>query len=204
MRFLRMAGTWIPVFLGVVFVAAFLDGTYGTLTWERPLTYAIGFVSLIFGLWALVEIARLPRGEYPTLFMLSLIYQKLFLSMIYASIFGLSAHDILGWIPAMPGAMLFALLVSSTLATSMVNWLLWLGRKHPWLEVEVDPIPFRPIWQRFREGQRRRSRRADYQDERRATDDARRSQDDRRRQIDDIRRADDDERRARSNDRDRP
>lgn len=154
MKFLRMAGTWIPLFLAVVFVIAYYDASHGMLTWERPLTYLTGGVSLFFGLWALIDIARLPRGEFPTLFMLSLIYQKVFLCLIYASLVGFTAHEVFPWVPQISEPLLFALFVASTLATSMVNWLLWFGRKHPWLEAEVDPVPFRPIWRRSRSRRR--------------------------------------------------
>lgn len=150
MKFLRMAGTWIPLFLAVVFLVTLIDANHGNLTWERPITYLIGCFSLVFGLWALIDIARLPRGDFPTLFMLSLIYQKVFLCLIYASLVGFTGHEVIPWLPVISEAILFALFVSSTLATSMVNWLLWFARKHPWLELEVDPVPFRPIWQRWR------------------------------------------------------
>lgn len=150
MKFLRMAGTWVPLFLAFAFAVAAYDGIYGALTWERPAVYLIGAISLFAGIWALVHMARLPNGDYPSLFMLLLIYQKIFLELVYASILGLVLHMFFPQLVAVPEPVLFALLVSSTLATSMVNWLLFFGRKHQWLDLPVDPIPFRPIWRRLR------------------------------------------------------
>ncbi len=91
---------------------------------------------------------RMPRGEYPSFFLVTLFYQKLFLFVAFAAIFGFAANDVLPWVPVLPEPLLFSALVASIAALAAVNFGLFLGRKLDFLDVPADPVPFRFLFQR--------------------------------------------------------
>jgi hypothetical protein len=157
------AGTWIPTLLLVLGIGAWLDEKFTGLSWERPLVYAIGMFSLILGVWALVQIARVSGGRISFL-LLSFIWQKVMLSGTFFAVFALAANQMIIWFPAMPEAFLFPLLVSTIAATAIVNVALFLGRPRiakdgtvhrGFIYKQVDPVPFRPLYHAWKNGRGR-------------------------------------------------
>lgn len=145
---IRHAGTLLPLFLLVMFVLALEAALQGELTWERPATYGLTAFSLVFGVTALVKMVRNPAGVHPSFFLLTLLYQKASLLLIYLAIFAQGLKLVYPRTPfAVPDPIIFALLVSASCAVIVANLLLFFGRKRGWLEAPVDPIPggaFRP------------------------------------------------------------
>lgn len=152
MRSARYAGTLIPLILVVVFGLALWQATKNGLTWERPLTYGLTMLSITLGLEALVRMARDSVGENPSLFLLTIIYQKAALLVLMAGVLLTSLSDLVGWISA-PDALLFGLLVSSCASIVIVNLVLFFGGRWGLLEAEADPVPFRALLKGKRKGE---------------------------------------------------
>lgn len=150
MRITRYAGTLIPLILVLAFGLALWQATKQGLTWERPLTYGLTMLSIAMGLEALVKMARDSVGENPSLFLLTIFYQKAALLVLMGGILLTSLTDLVGWI-SVPDALLFGLLVSSCTSIIMVNMVLFFGRRWGLLEAEADPIPFRALFRRRNE-----------------------------------------------------
>lgn len=155
----RGVGTWLPVVIVLLSTAAYVDALVSDLTWERPVAYFSGFVSLFFGLWAVFDMMNADRDGYTSFFLLTIFYQKLCLMVTFASIFFFAANDVLPWVPAVSEPLLFALLVSSISALVFVNFGIYFGRRHEFLDLTVDFVPFRPLYRRLKDGGRRDRRR---------------------------------------------
>lgn len=153
-RVARGVGTWLPVAILLLSGAAYVDALMSDLTWERPVAYFSGFVSLFFGLWAIFDMMNVDRDGYTSFFLLTLFYQKLCLMVTFLSIFFFAANEVLPWVPAISEALLFALLVSSISALVFVNFGIYLGRRYEFLDLTVDFVPFRPLYRRWRSRRR--------------------------------------------------
>lgn len=154
MRFVRYAGTLIPGTLMAVFALAAFEASRDPLTWERPATYALTLASILLGLEALLKMGREPVREYPSLFLLTLIYQKVALLVLMAGVLLSSLEAITGLV-VVPDYLLFGLLVASCSSILIVNLVLFFGRRRGWLEQEADPIPFRFLFRRSGRSRRR-------------------------------------------------
>lgn len=192
-RAISAIGTWAPVLLLILGLFAYLDSMDGDSTIEFLVLYPVTFISFLQGIWALIQMARYPVGRYPTAFTLTFLYQKI----LTALVLGAAAADRIG-ILHLSDAHYAVLITMSFCAHIVFNEILYFGRTRDLLEVESDPVPFRQIWRRVREGNRRMNRMEDRfraGEKRRDLDDARRRVDDRRRDADDARRAEDDKHR---------
>jgi hypothetical protein len=169
MRLIRHAGTWVPLLLALMFAVAWWNARDHELTWERPLAYGIGALSLAFGTYALVQIARRPHKEHAAALLLFFIYQKVSLALVFGLIFFLSVNLLYpGLLPGLADSewsedLTYALLVSSILAAAVVNMLLFFGRKRGWLDVPVDPVPGRSVITSIR--RRRRDQKRNWRTE---------------------------------------
>lgn len=67
------------------------------------------------------------------------------MALTFASIFAASANEFVEWIPAIPGFLIYPVLVASVAATAVVNILLHFGRPRGWLDAPCEPVPFRPL-----------------------------------------------------------
>ena len=153
---IKHAGTWMPlIVIGFVVLAAINQAVHTKLTWELLIVYGVGATSLLLGTWALIQLARYSQGRYPSFLILSFIYHKLALAVLFVAIFMFAANRFVPWFPHFPEALTYPLLVGSVAATAILNGVLFHGRTRGWLEEEVDPMPFRAL---FREWRSRRGR----------------------------------------------
>lgn len=151
------SGTVIPMVLVVSVGLAYLDAHIADLTWERPVAYLWGMCWHGLGEYALIRMAILAYsdGKHPPLLLLSFAYQKALFFMIYGSLaiftLNLIFDGLFSWFDE---SMIFALFIGTTMASSVVNAVLFFGWWRGWLEEEADPIPFRPLYKWLRSRRR--------------------------------------------------
>lgn len=144
MTVIRHAGTWLPGMIVFFAVVTAVDELFrDELTWERVVIYGTATVALMFGAWALIQMARLSRGGYPSFLLLTFIYQKITLTLVFGVITMIQIAEHMPEFPHPPEGTLYPILVGSIIATSCVNIVLFFGRTRGWLEMPVDPMPFR-------------------------------------------------------------
>jgi hypothetical protein len=148
----RFAGTWMPLVLLALFSLALGDAHFDELTWERLVVYLLGALSLPFGIYRLVHMARMPTGEHPTFLILGFIYESVCFFFIYTTISLLVIQDLAHFQWHVPDSLLFAILVSAVASTAMLNVVvLFLGGRWGVLQEPSDPMPFRALlrwWRR--------------------------------------------------------
>jgi hypothetical protein len=121
------------------------------MAWDRPVIYGIGFVSLLFGLWSMVRIMQMSARQYPTLLTVGFFWDILLLGVLFFAVLMLSVRPIVPWVPIIPEDFLFALLVASVAGIAILNFgILFLGRKFGVIQQETDPVPFRPLVNKWR------------------------------------------------------
>jgi hypothetical protein len=133
--------------------SAYLDAHYGELTWKRPASYVWGMAWHTAGLYVLTQMvyqSMRESGKAPLL-LLSFTYQKYLFVLTYA---GLALHssgsiwlNLLRWFSE---DLIFALFISTTMSSSVVNFVLRFGWLRRWLEEDADLIPARPLRRRLR------------------------------------------------------
>lgn len=141
----RSAGTWMPLSLVGFLAVVFWYESGSSPEWERVIIYVFGMVSTVFGITALVQIARYSFGNYPSFFILIFIYQKVFWALTMAAATLLALDDIAPHIPAPEDSWTFPVFMAAIFSRSILDLSLFFGRKYGVLDEEADPVPFRGI-----------------------------------------------------------
>lgn len=147
------SGTLLPLVLVVTVGVAYLDAHYTDLTWERPASYLWGMCWHVLGEYVLIKmvVTAAKTDKRAPILLLSFTYQKALFFLVYASLALFSAGQVwpetFGWFG---NDWIFALFIGTTMASSAVNFVLLFGWRGGWLEESADPVPFRPIWKKFR------------------------------------------------------
>lgn len=146
-----MSGTWIPVLLAALMLAAYVDARFYELTWERPASYLAGFLFLMAGIATLIKMMRVPAGEHSTVFTLSFFYEKVPLAILFVALVDRALYELYPGVFLFLGEdVLFALFVACVTTIAVANSVLTLGYAWGYLEEEADPVPFRPVYRRWR------------------------------------------------------
>lgn len=145
---IKHLGTYIPLLILVGMIFAVVSAHDGFIGWERNILYQVTAISALLGGWALFQMARLSHGQYPSVFLVTLIYQKVFLFIFWQTATIITYHA-----PSSPvenaGALIaYAFLLDSSVTMVIVNLILFFGRKRGWLEHQVDPMPIRSLLRR--------------------------------------------------------
>lgn len=128
--------------------AAYHESAGDGLTWERPATYLLAVLSLPFGFYRLIRLARHAHAEHPSYFLLGIIYETACFFAVYVAVSVFALNDLYPGVPVISEDLTFALLVAAIFMTSIVNFVvLFLGGRHGTLEEPADPVPFR-VWLR--------------------------------------------------------
>ena len=145
----RHAGTVIPAAMLVVFAAILTDAYASAITWERWLSYGLAGASSALGAYACFRIWRMSGRRHPSLFLLTLLYEKLALVPVFFVLVAASAE----WV-TIPGEIAFAIFVPASLGIAFSNLLLVYSLYREVLDEEVDPVPLRSLFS----GRKRRRR----------------------------------------------
>lgn len=148
----RYAGTWMPLSLIVFLILVFWYESGGSPEWERVFIYIFGMIATMFGIAALIQIARYSFGNYPSFFILIFIYQKIFWALTMAAVTLLALDDLAPSVPAPSGKLVLPIFMGAIFSRAVLDFSLYLGRRYGVLDQEADPVPIRPYL---------RSRRAD-------------------------------------------
>lgn len=145
----RSAGTWMPLSLVIFLVVIYLYEAGNYPEWERIFVYVFGLVCTMFGIAALVQIARYSFGSYPSFFILIFIWQKAFWWLTMVAAIFIALNDIAPSIPAPSGKIVLPIFMAAIFARAILDLSLYFGRKYGVLDVEADPVPFRQ-WMQYR------------------------------------------------------
>lgn len=142
-RLIRLTGTLLPIAMVIATTFAYFTTLDGVITWERPALYQVTALSAFLGFYALLQMARTPHQAYPSVFILTLIYQKAFLFLFWQTATILTYHQDPSYMDGAWQVFAYAALLASSAAMVVVNCILFFGRTRGWLEAETDPVPFR-------------------------------------------------------------
>lgn len=142
-RFVRRSGTWIPLSILVFLAIVLYYEQFRDPQWERIFVYVFGVIATLFGIIALVQIARYSFGRYPSFFILIFIYQKVFwgLTMVAATL--LALDDIAPKVPAPPTDFVLPVFMAAIFSRAILDFALYFGSKYGFLDEQADPVPFR-------------------------------------------------------------
>jgi hypothetical protein len=144
-RLIAQMGTIVPA---IVFVMATYGYIHHEIVRDGPVIaflYGITFLTFLQGIWALLQLSRLSRGEHPTAFLVMFLYQKVATAVLIAGI----ELGLLGIIQ-LSEAVFAALFMSFVVSHIIFNNILFWGRKRRWHNIPADPIPFRPLIRRLK------------------------------------------------------
>lgn len=148
-RIARAAGTWMPLSLVLFLVTVLWYEAGGSPEWERVIVYIFGMVSTVFGIAALVQIARYSFGNHPSFFILIFIYQKIFWALTMAAATLLALNDIAPYLPTPSTRFVFPIFMAAIFSRSILDLSLYFGRKYSVLDEQADPVPFRDLFASF-------------------------------------------------------
>lgn len=139
-------GTVLPIVIVVSFFFSIGSSAATNLTWQRPTIYAITAVSLLLGIIGLVRMCRQPLGEHPSVFMITMIYQKVTLDIIYWVLTLNTINLLYPRLWEVPEWITWGLFIGCSITICVVNLLLFFGPKRGWMDQESDPVPGRALW----------------------------------------------------------
>lgn len=139
----RTAGTWMPLSLVAFLVLVFWYESGGAPEWERVIIYIFGMIATVFGIAALILIARYSFGNHPSFFILIFIYQKVFWALTMAAATLLALDDIAPSVPAPSSNIVLPVFMAAIFSRAILDFSLYLGRKYSVLDEEADPVPLR-------------------------------------------------------------
>lgn len=145
---IKHLGTYIPLLIFVAMLLAVATTLDGVLGWERVTLYEVTAISALLGGWALIQMARLSHGQFPSVFLVTLIYQKVFLFIFWQAVTLITYHTPPVATEGFWQILAYGFLLDSSVTMVIVNGILFFGRKRGWLEREVDPVPFRSFMRR--------------------------------------------------------
>lgn len=150
---MRNLGWTIPsaiIFSYGIIALLYLTGRPGLRLWF----YALLAVSLIVAIRAITRQIRIHHyvtGRDPSAYHVALWWEKASLLLLAVALTGIAMNRIVPQVPDIPEAFLYAQVAAATIALTITNLIMELGRSGQ-LRQPADPGPLRPL---FRRGRRR-------------------------------------------------
>jgi hypothetical protein len=129
----------------IAFVGSALTFNEASLTWQRTVAFALTWICLIWGLKGAIFILRHPYGEHPTVFPVSMFWQKLMFNVLYLTLTVSSLSMLYPEILFVPERIRWMLYIATSAAIAFVNIILGFSNKG-WVEQETDMVPFRSVY----------------------------------------------------------
>jgi hypothetical protein len=150
---LRYAGYYLPAALVTAWLVV-AGASYAGLGDLRIGFYALLMASLYFGLRALVRSGRAhveASGEWPSLYHLVVVYEKVALSFLCLGLVGAFINNLVPEVDFLPRWFVMAQVGASAVALSITNLVLEVAGKSGHLSRPVDPGLLRPLFGRRKE-----------------------------------------------------